>query len=257
MRSDGEPEDFKQSFETDDQPTGFKQSFEMPVSNTKRNDSPPAKPVRVDRRTRGHQLPPESWAEIKKATCAGVSVKELAAIYGISPQTINSKATNERWPTPFRLAKSGLRAALAISALPNPYNPDQLTKDSPNPDQITKDSAKTEPPKQEIQERLALDLQNLLEAPPEAFQAAFSKYAQGVLAQGLAGIPAPRNVNELKIWFEIWRKASLLDQKNNSTVNLTLVNPMRTVRRRSPEVLETPIETVLECSNEQDSSQVT
>ncbi len=73
----------------------------------------------------------------------------------------------------------------------------------------------------------------LVESPPADFQAAFAAVAQAAIAEGIKDVPAPRSVKELATWFDLWRKAAGLDAKTGPQGNAPLVNPLRTVSRRS------------------------
>ena len=76
-------------------------------------------------------------------------------------------------------------------------------------------------------------LLDLVASPPADFQAAFAAVAQCAIAEGVRDVPAPRSIKELATWFDLWRKAAGLDAKAGTPGSSPLVNPLRTVSRRS------------------------
>lgn len=56
------------------------------------------------------------------------------------------------------------------------------------------------------------------------------------MVMGATSVPPPRNVTELAKWQDIHRKAAGLDAKASGPANTPLVNPMRTVTRRTGSV---------------------
>lgn len=176
-------------------------------------------------------FPPETWERIKAEACKGASYPALARLFGPSPQVIANRAKNEQWPTPLRLAKrrrengetgNGDEVALPkskVRRLSAPVIHNNHEKD----EQLTKDSIS----------RLHTALLALVESPPADFQAAFAAVAQAAIAEGVRDVPAPRSIKELATWFDLWRKAAGLDAKAGAPGNAPLVNPLRTVSRRS------------------------
>ena len=181
---------------------------------------------------------PETWIEVKRKACSGVSFVSLSRDYGMSRQAIRNRSIAESWPLPEVLAErrrvNGARAEAAAAlkesggdALPDKVNTLQMQQSCVNLE--TGLSSKPDSPIS----RFHAALMALVDSPPADFQAAFAGVAQAAIAEGLPEIPAPRSIKELATWFDLWRKAAGLDIKEKSAGITPLVNPMRTVSRRA------------------------
>lgn len=56
-------------------------------------------------------LPPRGWEEIKQASIAGVTYKELSLQYGVSEESIRKQASRGKWPTPQAVEKERIKRA--------------------------------------------------------------------------------------------------------------------------------------------------
>jgi hypothetical protein len=66
---------------------------------------PEEKPVLMQRNP-NKKVSDEDWAVIRALYCHGELATVLAPRYGIKPQTINSRANKEQWPTPQRIQRA-------------------------------------------------------------------------------------------------------------------------------------------------------
>ncbi len=173
----------------------------------------------------------ETWAEIRRKVCAGMTAREASTIYGPTPQVITNRSRNEQWPTKHRLRVKQRESGIADDAAPDESKHSLAFAPAPANSLQMQESC-NKPPDSPIS-RFHLALQSLVESPPADFQAAFAGVAQAAIAEGLPEIPAPRSIKELATWFDLWRKAAGLDIKEKSAGITPLVNPMRTVSRRA------------------------
>ena len=173
----------------------------------------------------------ETWAEIRRKVCAGMTAREASSLYGPTPQVITNRSRNEQWPTPFRLkAKQREAGEMGVAALDECKHSLASVPVAPNETQSQPDCNN---PSESPISRFHAALMALVDSPPADFQAAFAGVAQAAIAEGLPEIPAPRSIKELSTWFDLWRKATGLDIKEKSAGITPLVNPMRTVSRRA------------------------
>jgi len=184
-------------------------------------------------------LTPEAWGEIKTMICSGVGAIQVSKLFSIGIDTIYGRANRENWPTPGRRAKA-MRAARAaegpVSSEIQPQISNFETQSVPSPKEKAEKPGNvaflgSEDGKCDVS--IQQSLLSLIEAPPETFQLEFGKVMQRLIAEGVPNIEPPRNINELKTIAALWSKASGLDAKASGPTNAPLVNPMRTVTRRS------------------------
>jgi hypothetical protein len=73
---------------------------------------------------------------------------------------------------------------------------------------------------------------------PEEFQSAVSGYLKTHMALGAKGLESPKSWAEMKLLFEMVRKADGLDAKAKDAGPAGLVRPMRTLSRRTTQVVD-------------------
>ncbi len=73
---------------------------------------------------------------------------------------------------------------------------------------------------------------------PEEFQSAVSGYLKTHMALGAKGLESPKSWAEMKMLFEMVRKADGLDQKAKESGPAGMVRPMRTLSRRTTQVVD-------------------
>lgn len=65
--------------------------------------------------TRSAKLTKEQWDVIRALYCQGEKATVLAPRYGITPHTINKRASSEKWPSPQRIARAANNPTQAVS----------------------------------------------------------------------------------------------------------------------------------------------
>lgn len=174
-----------------------------------------------------HRIPFKTWQKIKIRVCAGEDHRTVAKDFKVEPWQIANKSNHEKWPTKGRLRRSG-------SASGELSDREKGASSTPS-EQVTQEK---NVPQGEKSLTPSISWDSLLNAPPELFQVELGKFMQGLIAEGLPSIAPPRNISELKTYVEIWRKCSGLDVKAGGDGKTPLVNPMRTVSRRSAKVVD-------------------
>lgn len=169
-----------------------------------------ATPTRQKRR-----FPDEIWREVEQRACEGVPLQTLSDAYGIGMATLNDRSKRYAWKTPARLARR-LKAA---------------SREEKNTIAATTIQGQGRDAETALADMSAILIAEI-ESPPATFQAALAQVAQHAIARGIASVPPPRNIGELRTWADIHRKASGLDAKDPSAGVVLLVNPMRSVSRR-------------------------
>ena len=154
----------------------------------------------------------------RNALVRGIPLQALADTFGISIATLNDRSKRYSWKTPARLNRR--KAALS----------EEKSTDSKNA--IRGQSVGTESPLADVAAALIAEI----DSPPEVFQKALARVAQHAIARGIASLPPPRTIAELKTFTDIHRRASGLDEKKGNGGIVVLVNPLRTVSRRPARV---------------------
>lgn len=89
-------------------------------------DTPPAEGSVIDQKapvssvgvavvTRAAKLSRADWDVIKALYCNGEKATVLAPRYGITPHTINKRASSEKWPSPQRIARAASNPTREVS----------------------------------------------------------------------------------------------------------------------------------------------
>ncbi len=182
------------------------------------------------------RLTAAEWRRAQTLVEAGESHAETARRFGCQTQTITRRAKKEGWRDPKRRETPNRVVATE-------ENPTQSQKNTELTGEFYSLAKETAEIPAENALSLSPDLRAALEAAakasPEGIQSAFGTVAQIMVAQGITQVPSPRNVAELKTWFDIFRKATGLDAKDKGPqAPASLVPSMRTLSRRAVEVVE-------------------
>lgn len=182
------------------------------------------------------------WRQMRRLYETGDSYAEISRCYGLDCRTVSLRAKKEGWEA----AKRGL----GDGRMPVP--PENPLSDPETAESVVATSTDGEKPQPEDNCNLVAlpqDLRGALtaaaNAEPGELQQAFGRVAQVIVSRGITSIPLPRTVQELKTWFEIFRKAHGLDQPAAKDAGQAgLLGSMRTVSRRTVPVAESrpPVE---------------
>ena len=176
--------------------------------------------------------------EEKKAACRrmaedGATFQDIAKLHDVSVETLRTWGRRYKWLTPHRLAKAAkLAREEVIREVSTPPSPEQTQQSCDKP-QLP---AVSHP-------QLAQLLTLAQNGPPEFVKSA-TQYLQTLLAENANVI----EINNLRDWKEVWgmwRQGAGLDKHAaGGNGNAPLVNPIRTVSRRSGPVIDA--ESILE-----------
>lgn len=164
--------------------------------------------------TQKRRFPDAVWREVEQRACEGIPLQALADTFGISIATLNDRSKRYSWKTPARLNRR--KAALSEE------------KSTGSKNAIRGQGEGTQSPLADLAAALVAEI----DSPPEVFQAALARVAQHAIARGIASVPPPRSIAELKTFADLHRRASGLDAKSDNGGTVLLVNPLRTVSRR-------------------------
>ncbi len=159
------------------------------------------------------RFPDAVWREVEQRACEGIPLQALADAFGISIATLNDRSKRYSWKTPARLN----RRKAALSEEKNTGKKNAIRGQGEGTGSSLAD--------------LAAALIAEIDSPPEVFQAALGRVAQHAIARGIASVPPPRSIAELKTFADLHRRAAGLDAKNGNGGIVVLVNPLRSITR--------------------------
>ena len=173
------------------------------------------------------KVPEERKAACRRMAEDGVAFQEIALAHGIPVDTLRTWARRFRWLTPQRLNKAAkLAREEVIREVSTPPSPEQTQQSCDKP-QLP---AVSHP-------QLAQLLTLAQNGPPEFVKSA-TQYLQTLLAENANCI----EINNLRDWKEVWgmwRQGAGLDKQPAAGSGASpLVNPIRTVSRRSGPVID-------------------
>ena len=178
-----------------------------------------------NKRTR-RKIDPALWRKVEKEACEGVRLGTLALAYGIPQDTIEMRSKREKWRTPYRISLER-KAAREANGSPQATKPGTVQPTEPEKPQLPSIS----------HPQLAQLLTLAQNGPPEFVKSA-TAYLQTLLAENANVI----EINNLRDWKEVWgmwRQGAGLDkQAAGGNGTSPLVNPIRTVSRRSGPVID-------------------
>lgn len=76
----------------------------------------------------------------------------------------------------------------------------------------------------------------MVNAPADQFQKALSPAFRKLVVEGLRSLPAPKTLKDLTAVYNIFEKIEGLNKKDDKTITIGLVNPLRNVTRKTVDV---------------------
>jgi hypothetical protein len=175
-----------------------------------------------------------TWEKVQTLYERGESNVELAKVFKVNHRTIGERAAQYGWKRPEK-PKGRQRGVRAVSASesPLPIGTEVGLHETCN----NLDVADAQNLQQGLS-KLPSALPYALSESPEAFQDQVARFAESLMIQGSASIEPPKTIAEMKMLNEIFRKAKGMDQKAKEAGPAGLVRPMRTLSRRSTQVVD-------------------
>lgn len=84
-------------------------------------------------------------------------------------------------------------------------------------------------------------IEALVDAPADQFQKALSPAFRKLVVEGLRNIPAPKTLKDLTSLYSIFEKIEGLNKKDDKTIHIGLVTPLRNVTRKPVEIGAAPV----------------
>ena len=176
---------------------------------------------------RPHKLPEEKREACRRLIESGMSFHEVAKAEDVSGETLRTWSRRGNWIHPGKLAKvsKAARKAALESALPPPAT----VRVQPEPEK---------PQLPSISHPQLAQLLAIAQTGPPEFVKSATQYLQTLLAENANCI----EINNLRDWKEVWgmwRQGAGLDKQPAAGSGTSpLVNPIRTVSRRSGPVID-------------------
>jgi hypothetical protein len=175
-----------------------------------------------------------AWEKVQMLYERGERIKELAKSFAVNERTITQRALKYGWRNPRKEGRreTGKRG-VSVSEKPAATGKPGLLQSVC----INLDVADAQNLQQGFS-KLPSALPYALSESPEAFQDQVARFAESLMIQGSASIEPPKSIAEFKILNEVFRKAKGLDQKAKDAGPAGLVRPMRTLSRRTTQIVE-------------------